>query len=67
MKKNTVAAFADKKMKMDNVCGGGYFDGTYHLTTGSRIDSQYVTQKGETNQVGDRAIYDQYDGELCKY
>lgn len=67
MKKNTISAFADKKVKMNNVTGGGYFNGTYDLKTGTRIDSQYVTQKGERDQLGDVATFDQFDGEMCVY
>lgn len=65
MKKNSLKAFEAKAVKVENITGGGYFDGTYKNNV--RVDSQYVTQKGERNQVGENATYDQYDGDLCTY
>lgn len=67
MKKNVIAAFENKIAKLENVTGGGYFEGTYTGSGKDRVDSQYVTLKGEDDLHGGTAGYDQYDADMCKY
>lgn len=65
MKKNVITAFEKKTVKLDNVTGGGYFESTYDGET--RVDSQYVTLKGEDDLHGGTASYNQYDAAMCEY
>jgi len=65
MKKNTINAFAEKKVALDNVSGGGYFEPTCLNGSPTVNDGHYVTEKGEQNQLGDIATYNQYDADLC--
>lgn len=67
MKKNVITAFEKKTVKLDNVTGGGYFEGTYASNLQDRIDSQYVTLKGEDDLHGGIAGYTQYDAAICEY
>jgi|GEM_PF-5431248 len=67
MKKNNLVAFEAKETKLKNITGGGHFDGTYDTAGTTRIDSQYLTSKGDTFNGGSVATYDQYDGDICMY
>jgi hypothetical protein len=65
MKKNSIAAFEEKAVKLENITGGGYFEGTYDGD--NRVNSQYVTLKGEDDLHGGTAAYNQYDAAMCEY
>lgn len=60
MKKNSIDAFASKKVNVDNVNGGYNWD----PTTGSQgqKDEELTTQKGERTNPGSST-----DGNVCEY